>query len=236
MISVRTKKIFAGIFFGALLVAGLFFFGTEKKPELKPSKIDFKESNRPIEKVESSPANQAPFQWPEDNSLNSEDQKKWDILTEILESKNDNDPRLDQELRHLSPQMHQKLRKAYDLLSLESRNERGTIAFLLARDLQTLEDAEFITEIYQEKPCLGFQDCTKEDGTDPHLEGINQTSLNYPQLAALYQLGKRLESNLELLKNPEMKKQISDLLREARQFPAAAVQKRAEDIQKQFGL
>jgi hypothetical protein len=237
----QNKSFQVGIFIGALLIAGLFYFqrstrSEQSSPRLKPSQMDFSKSNQlpaaPLQK----PTTQQQVELSQANPLKAEDEKKWKAFEEILNSKNDNDPRVDEELRHLSPQMHDNLRKAYSHLPPENRNGRGFIAFLIARDLKDSNDVQFLQEIYQEPPCQSLQNCAEAAAADPHFDGINATSLNYPQLASLYQLQKRLEADPSVLESPEMRNSISQTLREARQFPSSAVQNRAQQIQEKFGL
>lgn len=241
----QDKKIQIYILIGALLLTGLFFYRSateehKKSQSLKPSDVNFVSGNYPVETKQSeiftekkeTPAIDVQPVGP----LAGQDQKKWQIFKEILNSKNDNDPRLDNELRNLSPEIHRSLQNAYEKLPSEDRNGRGLIAFLVARDLNTTTDVEFLRKIYQENPCLSFENCSVVAPPDPHVDGVNQTSLNYPQLAGLYQLEQKLKAQPDLLRNPEMKKLISDLLRDARQFPADAIQKRAEAIISQYGL
>lgn len=238
----QTKKSLLAIILGALLIAGLFFYFQSSEPEqnvaaLKPSQLDFSQGNQIKEaRTIDLPPQVSPFEVPIAKNLPEKDQKKWAVFLEALKSKNDNDPQLDAELRELSPEMHESIKAAYKLLPPEDRNGRGLAAFLIARDLKTRADAEFVKEILKESPCLSFQNCSVEAAPDPHLDGINQTSLNYPQLAALYQLEKRLEDKPEILDDPEMKSEIAEIIREGRQFPSAAVQKRAEDLEKKLRL
>lgn len=232
---------------GALFIAGLFLFWPNKQvdqtnpSELKPSQLDFSTSNQI--QPPSYPGDQAnserelPKQIIESQSLPSQDQEKWQSLVEILASKNDNDPRIDSELKVLSAELHDKLRKTYHELPKEDRNGRGMMVFLIARDLKIPEDAEFLKTIYQERPCLSFENCeASSGGQDPHLSGLDQTSLNYPQIAGLYQLEKRLERDPQILQVFAIRRQLSEALREARQFPSDAVQKKAEQIQKKYNL
>lgn len=240
----QSKTFQIGILSGALLLAGLFYFRTkhEEAPieaRLKPSQMDFSKSNQlpgPTTSTTLADSKTTKIELKKTGELSEADQKKWTVFEEILNSKNDNDPRVDQELRHLSPEMHQNLRAAYSGLPAENRNGRGFIAFLVARDLKDVQDVQFIKEIFQESPCLSFQSCGQAGAPDPHFDGINETSLNYPQLASLYQIQKQLESNPGILNSSEMKNSIKDTLREARQFPSSAVQNRAREIQEKFGL
>ncbi len=239
------------IFLGALLIAGLFFvwprFAERSRQPLKPSDIDFARSNQPV--VMKTPGlstagtaasggeaaaavSVSAVAAPE--KLSVEDKKRYDVFEQILVSKNDNDPRMDSELGKLSPELHRALRDRYQTLAVENRNGRGAIAFLIARDLQSVADVDFLKSIYQESPCLGFKNCAVAEPQDPHMSGIQQTSLDYPQLAALYQLDRRLDADPTLAKNPEFRKAILDLIREARQFPSNAVQARAEQISKKL--
>ncbi len=248
----KSNRTLFGILVGALLMAGLFFFWPRIREahlaetrRLRPSDINFSESNKPVvkgteistagtaslQKFESS-EKQAPAVTPQ--NLSGEDKKKFETFEQILSSKNDNDPRMDSELSNLSPQMHQALRDRYQTLAAENRNGRGTVAFLIARDLQSVTDLDFLKSIYQESPCLGFRSCSVADPQDPHFSGVNQTSLEYPQLVTLYQLDRQLDADPSLAKNPEFRKALSDLVREARQFPSAAVQQKANDLSKRL--
>jgi hypothetical protein len=239
--------LYFGIFGALLIAAGLFFYrgsqnreATEAVP-LKPSQVDFAKGNHfPAESKQATPpvvTERPKLNLETPQGFSAVETKQWTVFQEIVNSRNDNDPRIDQELKTLSPKMHENLIKAYQQLPMENRNSRGLIAFLIARDLQSTRDVEFLKSIYQEQPCMSMGDCSKSETTaDPHAEATNQTSLNYPQLAGLYQLEQQLERNPNLLNNPEMRQEIADLLREARQFPGSSLQARAEDIQKKYGL
>lgn len=225
------------------MIAGLFFYQKRdpvSEGQLLPEQFEIKtgqESTPDLPKDLTVPEDHGKIQETmESGELNENDKRKWTAFTEVLRLKNDNDPRIDRDLKSLSPELHQKLTEAYHRLQKEDRNGRGLVAFLIARDLKTIKDAEFLKSIYLESPCLGFQSCELAAQDDPHLSGINQTSLNYPQIAGLYQLEKRLQNFPDLLEDPEMRRQISEILREARQFPADAVQNKAKQIQNQWGL
>jgi hypothetical protein len=110
------------------------------------------------------------------------------ILDEILKSRDDNDPRLDRELRYLSPRAREALRKKYHSLRAEERNERGTIVFLLGRNLDQPRDFAFFRDVVGEKPCLSLADCGHTIQEDPHLSGVTAVSLAYPQIVALKSL------------------------------------------------
>ena len=120
---------------------------------------------------------------------------QWQELQEIITSKNDNDPRLDQDFKILSEELHYLLIQKYSEIPEEDRNQRGLIVFLISRDLKYLEDLKFLKNIFKENPCLSLNNCNVLDSTDPHHSGIEQSSLNYPQLSALYQLEKQLTTN-----------------------------------------
>jgi hypothetical protein len=238
----QDKKIQFVVLAGALLLTGLFFYSSSRqkaKDALKPSDVNFTTGNYPISAKQSvilsNQSIQAVAIAPA-KVLPPEDQKKWEVFQDVVNSKNDNDPRLDRDLRVLSPEMHLNLQSAYETLPAENRNARGLIAFLIARDLKSAADLEFLRKIYQESPCLSVDNCTVASAPDPHFDGVNQTSLNYPQLAALYQLERKLEGQPDLLRNPEIKNLLTNLLRDARQFPSEAIQKRAEAIRSRYGL
>jgi hypothetical protein len=232
---------------GALLIAGLFVFLRERRDHgaplshLKPSQVDFTQSNQlqtetattPVEKAASSVDKQNANYIPK---LPEKDQIRWATLEEILKSKNDNDPRMDKDLKVMSPEFHQALFEKYEAIQPEKRNERGTIAFLIARDLKSPEDAEFLKKIYEESPCTSLADCKSVGSEDPHYAGMNQTTLNYPQLISLYQIDARLSANKELLADANTKDAIAAALRQAAGFPVPAVSQKAEELIQKWRL
>ncbi len=221
-------------FTGVLLLGALLFFkyshrGTStnavEKNEVAVSLKDNKSEVQPLtilsepKEVEKAPA-----------QFNSEEQRKWGMIQEIMKSKNDNDPRLDKEFRDMTLAFHAELFHQYQTLPMESRNERGLIAFLIARDIKNSQDMEFLKSIYNEKPCMSLNDCTTTSESDPHLAGIDQTSVNYPQLAALYQIEKQLNSGNKIFESNDFKDQLRQVLAHASQFPVPMVQKKADAI------
>ncbi len=163
--------------------------------------------------------------------LSQQDQKKWKLIEEFLVSKDDNDPRVDQELSSISDELKLKIENAYQALPLENRNGRGFLAFLITRDLRTDKDVQFLKSIFEEKACLSLSDCGSSAQEDPHLDSVNNVSLNYPQMTALYQLQKRIENDPSILAQPSVRQEIELLLREAKQFPAPGISSRVEEIE-----
>jgi hypothetical protein len=172
------------------------------------------------------------------NSLSPQETAQLRAYEEIRDSKNDNDPRIDQDLRHLSPAVHQALIKDYTQMQPEKRSERGLVVFLIARDANTLEDLQFLTSVYEEPPCVSLENCSKPQKSDPHLGGIEETTLTYPQTAGLFQLQRKLESadGASLLKDESKKAQLEKLLSAAEQFQSPAIQGRAENLRSSVGL
>jgi hypothetical protein len=111
------------------------------------------------------------------------------ILEQIFVSKNDNDPRLDTELRTLDEPTKAAFRAKYASLPLEKRNERGTLVFLLGRNLVTPEDYAFLKTVLSEAPCLSLADCNRamesELGDSDHQADSLGIVLAYPQITAL---------------------------------------------------
>jgi hypothetical protein len=83
---------------------------------------------------------------------------------------------------------------------------------------------------------LSLADCKTVGPDDPHHSAMNQTTLNYPQLATLYKLESALRSNPEILKNPTERERAVSILSHAESFPVPAVQERALQIRNEFGL
>ena len=111
-------------------------------------------------------------------------------LESILASKNDNDPRLDRDFNHLSPEARRAFRRKYFQLRPEARNERGTIVYLLGKNLRAPEDWAFMKHVASEPPCLSLANCAKPAaGAEPG----DAVTLAYPSLVALKQAQRELE-------------------------------------------
>lgn len=208
---------------------------------LKPSQLDFTESNQPKSNTEDVvgevTTTTVPATTPESISkLSASDAAKIQVLDEILKSKNDNDPRMDQELKVMSRELHEALYDKYDMMTAENRNGRGTVAFLIARDLKSAEDAQFLKQVFDEAPCTSMANCGQVSQEDSHLGGVEQNSLNYPQLATLYQIESRIEQNPHLLKDQQYRGWVSEVIRQAKRFPVPIVKDKAEQMAQKYGL
>ena len=245
----QTKKVFAGLTIGALFVTGLFLFLVKyQQPRagevpLKPSHLDFGNSNEiqnDTGSILGSPTSE-PRELPNDpmpapSSLSQAEQKLWNHFEEILASRNDNDPRVG-DLKNLSPEFRKSLFEKYNSLKPEDRNSRGFIVFLIAKDIRSASDLEFLQKVYQEPPCFSLENCSGGVADeDPHTAGVNQTTLNYPQLAGLYQLERQLETNPNLLKDPSLRAGVLATLKQAEAFPVPVIRQRAEQIRNKFRL
>ncbi len=118
------------------------------------------------------------------------DVAKAQLLDTILKAKNDNDPRLDRELRVLSEGAKEIIRGRYAKFPTERRNERGTIVFLLGRNLTSESDFQFLHSVLSEAPCLSLADCKAELPGSTASENLHHdlgtgVTLAYPQLVAL---------------------------------------------------
>lgn len=164
------------------------------------------------------------------------EKEKMNTFDEIIRSRNDNDPRLDHDLVNLSPVFHHVLSNFYETMDLEMRSERGLIAFVMARDLKSETDAQFLKKIFDESPCLSLENCRERTSSDPHLSGIDQTTLNYPQLATLYQLENKISKDPALLDNPQFMDQLRMIIAAAIKFPVPAVHQKAESLKDLYRL
>lgn len=158
------------------------------------------------------------------------------LLNEILASRNDNDLRLDTEFRNLTPETKHALQSRYNELAAEDRNGKGTIVFLLGREIRTTEDLNFFNQVLDEKPCLSLQDCSREAaearGEEHHLETANQVTLAYPQLVALNALEKFLGAGTNL--SAEMKDSASKILAGAKSSGSDVVRKKATVLEQRL--
>lgn len=113
---------------------------------------------------------------------------KGSLLDEILRSGDDNDPRLDGAFNSLPLETRRRFQRKYRELPAESRNQRGTIVYLLGKNLVAPEDWDFLREVAGEPPCLSLSDCSHASPGDDGSEAPGTAvTLAYPALVALKQ-------------------------------------------------
>jgi hypothetical protein len=130
-------------------------------------------------------------------AISAEDRRQDRLVATILASKNDNDPRLDSELRVLGEGAKHLLKSRYKQTPAEGLNERGTLVFLLGRNMTSNNDMLFMMSVVGSPRCLSLGDCAHADGAqdaahEAHHSGTNAITLAYPQIVAL----KAIESYL----------------------------------------
>ena len=114
--------------------------------------------------------------------------QKVKILNEILLSKNDNDSRLDTEFKNLSMEQKLALRNRYGEFLPERLNEKGTVVFLLGRNIRSLEDIKFFDSVLAEEPCKSLANCASMGSvanSELDHEGSEAITLAYPQIVSL---------------------------------------------------
>ena len=145
------------------------------------------------------------------------------LLHEIIDSKNDNDPRLDSEFVQMSPELRKTMVQYYHRFPLEKRNERGTVVFLIAKNIASSEDLEFLKTVLHEKPCLSLGNCSElaqpATGEEIHLEGMSETTASYPELTAVQQMLESYQRLKNESANPTLAVQILETLREGLNSP-----------------
>jgi hypothetical protein len=153
-------------------------------------------------------------------------------LKEIIKSKNDNDPRLDTDFKNLDNSDKVALQEFYKNLANEDRNGRGTVVFLLGKNLSSANDVAFLKTVLTEPPCLNLADCSKanaspSDRSEQH-GSPDDVTLVYPKLVAL----KAIESFLKDEHSTDLNEAISDALLSAAQSPEARVSRVANGLYK----
>ena len=144
---------------------------------------------------------------------------------------NDNDPRLDAGFNDLPAETKAAFRRRYGRTSRERRNERGTLVFLLGRNLSAPEDWAFLRAVVLEPPCLSRGDCAKAAPEDPHEPEV-EIVLAYPQLVALKAAERALATaGAAGSLNSEAAREARSVIAAAKDAPAPLVATRAAEIQ-----
>ncbi len=236
----RNKSFVFGTAAGAIALVAVFFL-KNRTPDLasiqsagSASTPATAQSTTPSENALRSAATGATSQPVTLTQLDAASQAQVKILDEVLTSRNDNDPRLDRELKTLNPSARSAFRTRYQTLPKEDRNGRGTVVFLLGRNLETLEDLGFLEDVLNEAPCFSLDDCVRDTkaavGDDAHHDSTIEITLAYPQLAALSALEIFLKSeSAGQKKSPERDKAIQDL-ETASRSPIPRIANKAAEI------
>ena len=173
-------------FICVVLMGGIFLFSN--RTEIRPQKTEEVAASKPADvPVVESTSDAVPGLPKIALGLTPNDQRKFVILLQILASHNDNDRRLDTEFKDLSSAVKHAMETYYEEIPSLKRNDRGTIVYLVGQNITEKSDVEFLRNVLMEKPCLSLSDCSKAaapDGKD-NIQGINETTANYPQLTAL---------------------------------------------------
>lgn len=195
--------------------------GSEDQNQIKPeSQVALREVSA-AETTEAEPRKIQAVQWTPEVKL----------VDEIINSKNDNDPRLDTELRVLSDEAKVALRTYYLSRPEEDRNGKGTVLFVLGRNLKSPEDVKFMADALKETPCRSLADCTSEAVVIDHRESQHDTSpevtLAYPKIVTLAMFEKEL-NNPHL--SPQMQDSILEAVQQSLKSEEPIVKKRAAAI------
>ena len=200
----HTKKNYGGASFWGpaillvLIVTGSAFLNS------KLDTMDEKNLIKPIHEqtIAITPAQENLAHATDASSIQNVSSTQLHILNEILDSRDDNDPRLDRDLRILSPSSKILFKEKYHRLAAEKLNEKGTIVFLLGRNLQDKNDFTFFNDVLSEAPCYSLADCkskSRSDESDAIAENGNEVTLSYPQIVALKALDSYLTSERPVL-------------------------------------
>ncbi len=157
--------------------------------------------------------------------------RKISVLKEILAEKNDNDPRMDTDLKNLSNEDKDALVDMYKDLKAESLNDKGTIAFLIGRELTRPEDAEFLKNILSEEPCLSLENCgVTNSERDPHMDNVNNVTLSYPQIVALNRIKTFVQTQDLQTANSNVLNHLIDAVKIGQNSKIPMVQDRSKEI------
>lgn len=162
------------------------------------------------------------------------DQAQLRVLDEILASRNDNDRRLDTAFNGLSESAKVLFERKYQSLPPEKRNERGTIAYLLGKNISSARDVSFLGDILNEPPCLSLSDCSgarsERSAAPSHEEPGVSTTLAYPQLVVLFQFDRWLNSQGNGSIPPEILGEMKSKLERATSSPVPSVAQKAQAL------
>jgi hypothetical protein len=169
----------------------------------------------------SAPASSADGTAAQDPPFTVQDRKQAETLKSVLAAHNDNDQRMDTELKVLGAGAKKLFQQAYSQIVPEKRNERGTVIFLLGRNISQASDVAFLAKVLSEPPCRSMQNCNQDPPHSADADSDNgvEVSLAYPQIVALKSLERVLAAGPG---NPQFQ-QAMDTVHRATQSPVAKI-------------
>ena len=228
-------KIKAWVGFTAILLIVLGLYAAWFLPEPQSTVTAPDPASNPTSEPTTSTSSPSPTPAPSATPVTAteQDRKQVLVLDAVIAGKNDNDPRLDRELRELTPAARALFRERYRSYPNEQRNEKGTVVFLLGRNLTSSEDFKFLGEVLAEPPCLSLESCGREstDAKDDHRNLGVDTTLAYPQIVALKSLERHL---LTPGTKPQFIEDALTQLRTARGSKIQKVSELAEEILRRY--
>ncbi|MDD2773278.1 MAG: hypothetical protein PHP45_06240 [Elusimicrobiales bacterium] len=166
----------------------------------------------------------------------ADSRSKISLLEELIRKENPNDPRLDSAFNHLSTETKRLFRQEYVRFPPESFNARGTIVYLLGKNLTRPEDWAFLRDVVSEPPCLSLSNCARAGPVDSHLAEVEIT-LAYPAVMALQQAENVLvdhKAGRPIANESFVVAQAMALVRTAKNSKAAIVSEEAARLEKSY--
>lgn len=229
----------------AIILIGAFFLSQKKSPE-NPQTVEETTSSTEGEATESPPLaldgfknsapisqEQKPLEFPSEKSfkrLSDEERFQMQALKDILQSMDDQDPRLDRDLKFLSPQVKNEIKNIYRNLPDPQINRKGLLVFLIGRNIQSEEDVSFLEGVLNEPPCHNLTDCKANGGSlgseaEKH-DNTLPVTLAYPQLLALHYL-KELQMDGAMLPPGLSQQKVQQAIESAKKSKVDVVRKAA---------
>jgi hypothetical protein len=228
------KKAIAAVFGAAVI--GLLLFLYRPAPNL-PVQVKYQPTPETVTPAPSIAYTPIPIAHPSPAAVTEADRRLLSTLNQILVSKNDNDPRLDKDFKNLSAGTKQLLMERYQTLPMEARNERGTIVFLIGRELTRPEDFAFLAQVTSEAPCLSLSDCKKEGSRSPedvHEEAAISVTLAYPQHVAEKSIENLLDQASQVGADPTRVQEALAALDKMAESPVSSISHKASELQARY--
>jgi hypothetical protein len=158
--------------------------------------------------------------------LEPKDLRKIVVLQELMDSKNERDPRIEKDLSDLSPEVKSVVETLYTETPASQTQERGMIVLVLGRQITQKADIDFLKQVLMEKPRANGDAHAK--AADAKLSDANP--VYYPQVVAMRSLVEQyrsLRGNVHADKT--LAPNILEGLRDLTHAPSARVSSDAED-------
>lgn len=198
---------------GAILIAPFLLSNQSKNPTRfnKAEKIEVFRNQQSAEPI--GELNDSELGKKTENKIDEKTHEKLARLEQVLSSNHDHHPELDTEFRQLTPALKTAMVNRYHSLDPSALNQRGTLVFILGREIQDSGDLQFFRQVLTEN--------SKQPGAKTFSDDLSD---HYPSVMAIRMQEERVKEE----KASVLRGEVEAILSEAASSPNPVIAREAK--------